>query len=635
VRRASFAPALNVPPDLTARARTAVAGGYVLVTMALTAALGGAYFPETWGWVTLGGLVVVAAALLTAERTEGGPRDTVFLGGLLALCVWTALSASWSDSVPRSVAEVERDLVYLAAAAAVLTVARRRFLVPLLAGILAGIGAVCLYALATKLLPDVFGYGAPTDYRLARPLGYWNAVALLASMGALLALGFAATSRRRLVRAPAAGLVPLLMTTLYLTFGRGAWLALAVGLVVAAATSPERLRFAVHALALGALSGAGVWLASHSAALATPGAPHEQAAHDGHVLAAALAGIALASAAGAPALERVPATIPNRRLRRALTLAAAVLAAAVAAAVVVRAGGPADVARRAYRSFNGSNGALLTRNRVLVFSSAGRTDYWRVAAKEFRQHPWLGSGAGTFDLYWHRYRPNDFGALDAHSLYVETLGELGVVGLLLLVTAFVAPLSALAAARRAPIVAAVGGAYVAFLVHAGIDWDWELPTATLAGVFCGAALVVAARAPGGERWLAGRPRNAALGAVAVLAAFGIVSQAGNTALRESQQALEQGNYARAEQRARAAERWAPWSSDARLDLAAAESARGDVSDAVKALQAAVRRDPRDWQTWYQLAVATRGPTSERALVRAARLNPRTPEVPALRASRRP
>jgi tetratricopeptide (TPR) repeat protein len=634
VRRASFAPAFNVTPELTARARAAVPGGYALVTIALTAALGGGFFPETWGWVALGGLVVVAAALLTAERAEGGLRDVAFVGGLVALVLWTALSASWSDSVPRSVSEVERDLVYVAAAAAVLAVARRRFLVLLLAGLLAGTGGVCVYALATKLLPDVFGYGAPADYRLSRPLGYWNAVGLLASIAVLLALGFAASARRRLVRAPAAGLVPLLVATLYLTFGRGAWFALGVGLVVALATSPERLRFAVHAFALGALSGAGVWLASRSAALATPGAPHEQVAHDGRVLAAALAGIALASAAAAPALERVPATIASPALRRVVALAAAVVIVTVVAAVVVRAGGPADVLRRGYHSFTASNGALLTRDRVFVFSSAGRTEYWHVAAKEYGQHAWLGSGAGTFDLYWHRYRPNDFGALDAHSLYVETLAELGPLGLLLLAAALAAPLTALTAARRAPIVAAVGGAYVAFLVHAAIDWDWELPTVTLAGLFCGAALVVAARSAGAERWPPGRGRTAVLGAVGVLATFAIVSQAGNSALRDSQQALERRDYPQAEERARAAERWAPWSSEARLALAAAESAQGDVAASVKTFEAAVRRDPRDWQTWFQLAVATRGRMSERALSRAARLNPRAPEVAALRASRR-
>jgi hypothetical protein len=30
------------------------------------------------------------------------------------------------------------------------------------------------------------------------------------------------------------------------------------------------------------------------------------------------------------------------------------------------------------------------------------------------------------------------------------------------------------------------------VVHAGLDWDWELPAVTLTGIFCGIAVAVAA-----------------------------------------------------------------------------------------------------------------------------------------------
>ena len=64
--------------------------------------------------------------------------------------------------------------------------------------------------------------------------------------------------------------------------------------------------------------------------------------------------------------------------------------------------------------------------------------------------------------------------LDAHSLYLETLAELGLVGLALLVLALAPPL---VAGFRGVEAAATGG-YVAFLIHAGLDWDWELPAVT-------------------------------------------------------------------------------------------------------------------------------------------------------------
>jgi hypothetical protein len=79
---------------------------------------------------------------------------------------------------------------------------------------------------------------------------------------------------------------------------------------------------------------------------------------------------------------------------------------------------------------------------------------------------------------------------DAHSLYLETLAELGLLGLALLGLALAPPL--LAAFRGAS--AAAAGGYVAFLVHAGLDWDWELPAVTLAGLLCGAALIALANA---------------------------------------------------------------------------------------------------------------------------------------------
>ena len=83
-------------------------------------------------------------------------------------------------------------------------------------------------------------------------------------------------------------------------------------------------------------------------------------------------------------------------------------------------------------------------------------------------------------------------ARDAHSLYLETLAELGPIGLALLLAALIIPLLALRGGRD-PLLATAAGAYVAFLVHTGVDWDWELPAVTLAGLACGSAMLVARR----------------------------------------------------------------------------------------------------------------------------------------------
>ena len=112
-----------------------------------------------------------------------------------------------------------------------------------------------------------------------------------------------------------------------------------------------------------------------------------------------------------------------------------------------------------------------------------RAWYWHVAWEEAAAAPVVGRGAGSFELAWLERQPVPVFVLDAHSLYLETLAELGLVGLCLLLLALAPPL---VAAFRGASAAAAGG-YVAFLLHAGLDWDWELPAVTLAGLLCGAA----------------------------------------------------------------------------------------------------------------------------------------------------
>jgi O-antigen ligase len=116
-------------------------------------------------------------------------------------------------------------------------------------------------------------------------------------------------------------------------------------------------------------------------------------------------------------------------------------------------------------------------------AAGNRPWYWHVAWEEAAAHPVAGRGAGSFQLAWLEEQPIPESILDAHSLYLETLAELGVVGLALLALALAPPL--VAAFRTAS--AAAAGGYVAFLFHAGVDWDWELPAVTLAGLLCGAA----------------------------------------------------------------------------------------------------------------------------------------------------
>jgi hypothetical protein len=228
---------------------------------------------------------------------------------------------------------------------------------------------------------------------------------------------------------------------------------------------------------------------------------------------------------------------------------------------------------------------------VVGMSGHARKDYWEVALADAKAHPALGSGAGTYHQVWVERRPTPHEAQDAHSLYLETLAELGPLGLLL-----VAGTLALPFLRGRGLAL---GAYAAFVVQAGVDWEWELPAVTLAGLLCGVAAL--RNAPAARRELPGRARTVGVAAAVGLAAFAVVGLAGNRALANGD--------------VRAAERWAPWSAEPyRLE----SRARG--GDAAL-LRRALARDPHDWSLWAALARVGTGPERRRAALMAARLNP--------------
>jgi hypothetical protein len=170
---------------------------------------------------------------------------------------------------------------------------------------------------------------------------------------------------------------------------------------------------------------------------------------------------------------------------------------------------------------------LFGRARIDAFFTTGyRPAYWHVAWKEAAAHPALGGGAGTFADYWSRYGDPNLagGALDAHNLYLETLAELGVVGLVLLVAALVLPLLVALRHRSNPLAAPAIGAYAAFLVHAVVDWDWEMPAVTLAALACGAAVLLLERETAPARDLSAPARVTLLLVALALAVFVLAEQ---------------------------------------------------------------------------------------------------------------
>jgi len=222
---------------------------------------------------------------------------------------------------------------------------------------------------------------------------------------------------------------------------------------------------------------------------------------------------------------------------------------------------------------------------------------------------------------------------DAHNLYLETLAEVGLVGLALLVLTLALPLVGLARARRRALVPAAGGAYVAFLAHAAVDWDWEIPAVTVAALLCGTALVAWDRDDARRERVTGRRRVVALAVALPLVAVALVAHVGNRALAASEAALLRGEREEAAAEARRARTWAPWSHEPWQRLGEAELALGHDRAARTSLHRALELDPENWRLWYDLAVASRGEERARALVRVKLLNPLGPEADEIRAER--
>jgi len=241
------------------------------------------------------------------------------------------------------------------------------------------------------------------------------------------------------------------------------------------------------------------------------------------------------------------------------------------------------------------------------------------------REPLLGEGAGGFERRWIEERPVAHNARDAHSLYLETLAELGPVGLALLLVALAAPLTGLGRARHSALGPAAAAAYAAFLVHSAVDWDWELPVLVLTALACAVALVTEARTAAPVPLTAFR-RAAGVAAVVCVIAVALVAHVGNRALAESVEALERGDTGGAAEAARRARTWAPWSHEPWQLLGEAQLADRDDAAARRSLSEAIRRAPEEWRLWFDLAIVSTGPAARRAITRARELNPLSPEI---------
>lgn len=601
-----------------------------LAAIVAVAAAQGGFYATAFGWTTLAfAWVTIVAAVVVVPRWRR--FDTAWVLAAGALCVFTFCSALWAGSAGTAVNQGQRAAVYATAVAGALLLLRRRDLELWVCGLVFGAAAICFYSLATRLFADHFGaFNAAAGYRLFVPIGYWNALGIFAGIAALLAFGVAVAGHSLVLRIVAGVTLVVLLPTLYYTFSRGSWAALLVGLVVAILYSPRRSRLFLGLSVFGPLPALGVWLASRPDALTNRFASLAAASHAGHRVALELVALALVQAIVALAYVKLAERVDvPRRARQGLAALGALVLVVGVAGIFAAYGSPSKIAHRTYHSFTGPvNGGQNLNSRLFSLSNNGRTVLWHTAWHEFRAHPVAGGGAGSFQRWWLAHRTSDYYVQDAHNLYAQTLGELGIAGGALLALLLGLPLVAAVRARWHPLAATALGAYVAYLVHCIVDWDWQMPAVTLLALFAGATLIVAARGEGrAAAKPLSRPVRISIGAFASVAAVvAFVGLIGNIALARSGQALLDGKGKVVVSEAKRAHRWAPWSAQPLRDLGEGKILAGDKRSGLADLRNAAAKDPGDWETWFDLASATTGQQHTAAVARVRALNPAGPEL---------
>ncbi len=589
-----------------------------------------------WGLVLAWGVGFWPAARI--------PRAAIVSGSLLAaFAAWTGLSALWAASSEKAFAEFDRVLLFLAVFALAVVVAPRASARRWIAGLALGLTAVGVIALVSRLYPHLFSGTTqlaevfPTaSKRLSFPVDYWNGLATLVAFAFPLLLYFAVDARA-VVRGLAVAPFPALTATLYLTSSRGGWIATAIAIVAFIALASRRWAAAGAVLVGGAASAGAVALLLSRDQLVD--APLASAAAESQGRSAALLIALLCIAAGLVyGLLAAVIPAPPRASRAAATaFAVALVVLAIAAVAAAR---PAERFDNFKEIPPGLTGASVQEH-LFSTSGNGRWQWWTSAADQFQSRPVVGRGAGSFEAWWAQHESIPAFVRDAHSLYLETLGELGLIGFGLLIAFLVFCVVAAAqrlrgrTERERAEVAALLALAGAFLFEAGIDWMWELTAVSAVAVFALGLLTGPATEPElkGLRTVPASRRGLPLLRVAAVAvAFGLILAEAipllaTMEIRRSQDAVTAGNVVEALDRAESARSIQPWAASPYLQVALVQELGGRIPEAREAIETAISHDEDDWRLWLVAArIQTKaGAIAEarQSLARARELNPRS------------
>jgi O-antigen ligase len=626
----SLAAVLRSAPGLPAQV---VAIGALLYL----AATDGGYYATDWypaGLVVLALLAFWGAGVPRVGHASGATLVALALLGLFA--AWSLCSVVWAGEASAAWDGGNRAVLYVALFAlfSLWTVGTRqaRWLLTLVGLGIGLLGVVELLRFSAAGDPEAYMLGG----RFSEPVGYQNGNVALWLMGALPCVWLAASREPHpVIRGLALGAASMLSSLALLGQSRGSLFALPVALLLFVALVPGRLRvlaaLGAAALAVGFAAGPVLDVVDGAEGPDLPQLVDDAAR--AIVLPSAL--LAALGALAALADRRwTPSAGSVRRIRAAGAGVLAVAALALVAAAVTQAGDLRSEVSERWNEFKSGEDAAGGTARL---GSAGtnRYDFWTVAWESFEREPLHGVGSDNFQQDYLARGGTREKPRYPHSLELAVLSQTGIVGALLFAGALAAALAAALARRRAlsgtaaGAVAAAVGAFAYWLLHASVDWLYELPA--LGGLALALlALATAVRegdaAPdrGGAGLRLGAPLLAGVAAMSFVLpwlaareidtaaevwraspadayehldrAAGFNPLSARPALVEGTIALQVDQPTRAEGAFRAAVEREPRNAYAWLELAALASERGESALARRRIARALSLDPRDEAT---------------------------------------
>ncbi len=594
----------------------------------------GAYFPVVY----LPGAVLLYATLAVLLITAPLPisrrgAHVVAIAALTGLAIWTAISIAWTPARDLALEDAQRTLIYPAAffAGLWLSTLLRRQPALAVAPFLIAVTVVTLATVVAVISANSAASVLDVEETLFFPFDYRNANAAFFVVSALVMV--AVVGRRPgpvALRAGAASVGVACLCLAILSQSRGSLIAAAVGVLVLLATSRERWSTLV-----------GLLIVCAPALVLLPQLLDPFAAEDrqlafselqqvGRLIPfAALAGAVVAALFGL-VQGKLPQRLPSERTgrRRARNaLASLALLAVLATAGVLAIGGVPDLS---------DNDSADPGNRFTYTGDLNRSNFWEVALEQFKENPLAGEGSGSFRTRYALDRTTAELPRDAHSLEFETLGELGLVGLgLLLIGTFAVGVGVIKSRSHGPdeafLASAALAATAAWITQGSVDWFTSIPGLTapvlgLLGVAAGPA------AYSRSRRLSLRVRLLPVLALILVLAALIPHFISERLTFDSARGWRDDPQAALDALQRAAD-LNPL-ADAPL-LVEAEIARqvDQPERALVALAEAERRQPSEWLIPYQQArlLAKENPDAARErLRRALDLNPLEPDLAELR-----